>query len=106
MPGEQTNIDSLRQLMKAASSAIGVWDFKADNTYSYKDSYSGKIYRDGDSYSFDNGACEIILWTKTKSRTVRKSRHNLEIVYVDGEFMIYKSDDNPKGYYTHLLTRR
>ena len=106
MPGVHTNVDSLRQVMKGERGSIGVWDFKSNNTYTYKDTYSGKYYRNGQGYSFDNGRCEIILWENTKSRTKRKSRKNLEVIYVDNDFMIYKSDDNPKGYYTHLMARR
>jgi hypothetical protein len=106
MPGVHTNVDSLKQLIKYKSESIGVWDFKLNNTYTYKDSHSGKYYRNGEGYNFDNGTCEIILWEKTKSRTERKSKRNLEVIYVDNNFMIYKSDDNPKGYYTHLMTRR
>lgn len=106
MPGVHTNVDSLRQLVKSKTGRIGVWDFRSDNTYTYKDSYFGKNKRNEEIFTFDSEKCEIILWRKIESRTARKPSANLEIMFLEMDFMIYKSDDSPKGYYTYLMTRR
>ena len=106
MPGVHTNDDSLRNLINNSNEALGIWNFNSDGTYTYKDSYSNKYFRKGVSFNFDNSTCEIILWSKTKSRTKKVSKENLEIIHIDNNFLVYKSDDNPKGYYTHLLRKK
>ena len=105
MLGVYTNADSLKNIMNNSEGIIGVWSFASNGTYMFKNSFSKKYYVSGESFSFDNSTCEIILWAKTKSRTTKKTRANLEIIYLDDDFMIYKSDDNPKGYYTHLMRK-
>jgi hypothetical protein len=107
MPGIYSNVDSLRNLMNNWNSeTVGVWNFSSEGIYTFKSSYSDKNYRQGQAFNFDSSTCEIILWSKTKSRTKRVSTHNLEIIHLDNEFLVYKSDDNPKGYYTHLMKRK
>ncbi|QHT66476.1 hypothetical protein GXP67_07310 [Rhodocytophaga rosea] len=106
MAGVHTNIDSLRNLMNNRKETLGTWNFNSDGTYTYKDSYSNEYYRKGQKFNFDNSTCEIILWSKSKSRTKKVSRENLEIIYIEHDFLVYKSDDNPKGYYTHLMKRK
>jgi len=101
--GIQDNIDSLRTISKGDTSMIGTIQFKTDSTY--------KITRDYEPsqlngfYHIDTEKCEIILNRKKKKLTNKKAkeRSNWEIIYIDKDILIYKEDNNPKGYATHIL---
>ena len=97
--GIYTNVDSLKNLIAGSAKSIGTLNFNKGDSYTYVflDDRAGKSKR----YSFDSTKCEIILGAKEKKR----GRSNLEIIYLDSEFLIFKEDNNPKGYVTHLLVR-
>lgn len=100
IPGIITNVDSMKQIITKSNGLVGTWDFKPNLTYSYSDSYSNKLYQTN-QYLYDEKACQIILGTRKHAG----KKTNLEIMYMDDMYLIYRSDNNPKGYYTHLLTR-
>jgi|SRR5688572_14587699 len=100
MAGKKTNVDSLKALANNAKETFGTWDFRDDGTFSFKSVFDKKS-RSFKSFTYDKGTCEIILGTKKNA----KERSNLEIVFLDDRYLIYWSDNNPKGYYTHLAVK-
>jgi hypothetical protein len=105
--GEHTNVDSLRFISPGdtASPAITI-QFYNDNTY--KISLQNKKKQQEGYYIIDNEKCEIILNRNKKSLNYKKSRErsNWEIIYIDKEILIYKEDNNPKNYATHVLLKK
>ena len=100
-PGVQTNIDSLKVAAAASDRNLGIWNFLADNRYSYRHTFQRSKYKKKNVYLLDTKKCEIILGSKANAR----EHANLEILYLDNNYLIYKSDNNPKGYFTHVLVR-
>jgi hypothetical protein len=84
---------------------MGSLDFKTDGTFTY--TFLDEIKKRIKRYSFDASTCEIILGTKRKEISKRKAwqRSNLEILYLDNKVLIFKEDNNPKSYTTHLLVK-
>ena len=99
MPGIYTNVDSLKKLVAGSTKSIGTLSFNKDDSYTYN--FLGDEAKKRERYSFDTTTCEIILSMKVNAR----EKSNLEIIYIDKEFLIFKEDNNPKGYVTHLLVK-
>ena len=97
--GIHPNIDSLKHLAHASNKTIGKLEFRSDSTYYYHflDGASKQTKR----FSVDLTQCEIILGQKRRAKT----KSNLEIIYMDSQILIFKEDNNPKGYITHLLVK-
>jgi hypothetical protein len=56
------------------------------------------------AYALDKQTCEIVLFPNKKNS---KKDRNLEIIYLDEKYLIYKADNNPKDcYFTYLLRRK
>ncbi|UXE66380.1 MAG: hypothetical protein KA713_18305 [Chryseotalea sp. WA131a] len=100
MMGKKTNVDSLKELTKNSKQTLGTWDFKDDGTFSFKSVFNKK-FKSYKSFTYDKGACEIILGTKKDA----KKNANLEIVFLNDKYLIYWSDNNPKTYYTYLAVK-
>ena len=101
LPGTRTSFDSLKIMASASSRTLGIWNFTDDKRYTYRHALQRSKYKRKGVYHLDAPTCEIILGTKPNAR----ERANLEILYLDKTHLIYKSDNNPKGYFTHVLTR-
>jgi hypothetical protein len=101
LPGVATNLDSLKNAASSSKKNVGIWNFMADMRYTYFHALHRSKYKKKSVYVFDTNTCEIVLGTKPNAR----ERANLEILYLDNEHLIYKSDNNPKGYFTHVLVR-
>lgn len=101
IPGVPANLDSLKTLASASKKNTGVWNFMADKRYTYLHALWRSKYKRKGVYAFYANTCEIVLGTKSNAR----ERANLEILYSDDRYLIYKSDNNPKGYFTHVLVR-
>ncbi len=99
--GESTNIDSLRAAAASSKRSLGTWQFKDDNTYKYRHPLQRSRYKRNSVFALEDATCEIILGRRKHKR----DRRNLEIIYLDEKLLIYKSDNNPKGYFTHVLIR-
>jgi hypothetical protein len=100
-PGVQTDIEGLKVAAAASDRNLGIWHFLPDNRYSYRHTFQRSKYKKKNVYLLDAQTCEIILGSKANAR----ERANLEILYLDNNYLIYKSDNNPKGYFTHVLVR-
>jgi len=98
-----SNVDSLKKIIHVDSDP-GVFEFQMNGTYTFSNPtiHSKRPYFKKDVYTFDEKTCQLILGTKKKA--YRKS--NLEILYVDGEYMIITSDNNPHGDYTALYSKQ
>jgi hypothetical protein len=101
VPGTLLNLDSLKANASESKKNLGLWNFTHDKRYTYQHALQRSKYKRKGVYVFDGDKCEIILGTKSNAR----ERANLEIVFVDDRYLIYKSDNNPKGYFTHVLVR-
>lgn len=97
--GIQTNFDSLKTIAAASKKNLGVWNFMNDKRYTYQHALWRSKYKRKGAYVFYTDTCEIVIGTKPNAR----ERANLEILYLDNTYLIYKSDNNPKGYFTHVL---
>jgi hypothetical protein len=96
-----TNIDSLKNIITNSDRIIGGIFFGSDNTtnYTFLDLPVKRIRY----FSFDPVKCQIMIGNKKKVK--EKSNNNLEIIYLDSKFLIFKEDNNPKGYVTHLFAK-
>jgi hypothetical protein len=97
------NVDSLRRTISLHSDPH-IYQFGMDGTYSYSNNTINAkrpAFRK-DLYTFEEKSCEIILGTKRKAY----ERSNLEILYVDGDYMIITNDNNPHGDYTTLYAKQ
>ncbi len=103
--GIHTNVDSLRIVSKRDTSSILTIQFKIDNTYQINRE-NGKKLQKG-YYCIDTEKCEIILSRNKKNLINKKTKeqHNWEIIYLDKDILIYKEDNNPKNYATHVLLK-
>ena len=97
------NVDSLQKLIHIHSNP-GVFEFQMNGTYTYSNPTinSKRPYFKKDVYIFDEKICQIILGTKRKAH----KNSNLEILYIDGVYMIVTNDNNPHGDYTTLYSRQ
>jgi len=97
--GFYTNVDSLKKLITDSSRVVGTLTFKPDSTYDYTFlDIKSKCSR---RFTFDRVQCQIILGLKRKART----HANLDVIYMDDKFLIIGEDNNPKGYFTHVLIK-
>jgi hypothetical protein len=101
VPGVPANLDSLKTIASSSKKNTGVWNFMADKRYTYLHALWRSKYRRKGVYVFYADTCEIVLGTKANAR----EQANLEILYLDDRHLIYKSNNNPKGYFTHVLVR-
>jgi hypothetical protein len=101
MPGVVTNLDSAKDAAIDTKRNIGTWQFYADNRYEYKHALHRSRYRQKGSYEFDAQDCEIII----VSKKFKREDSNLEIIHLDDRYLLYKSNNNPKGYFTHILKK-
>lgn len=101
MPGEQTNYDSLKEIESSSRRAWGIWKFSEDKTYAHRHPLERSKYKRNGVYTLNESGCEIILGTRSNAH----KNANLEVLYLDNDHLIYKSDNNPKGYFTHVLVR-
>lgn len=104
--GIHTNVDSLKIISQGdKSSPIRTIQFNNDNTYKIRFE-SDEKQRNG-HYFIDTEKCEITLNRKKKRLKNEKNRErsNWEIIYIDKEILIYKEDNNPKNYATHVLLK-
>jgi hypothetical protein len=99
IPGIYSNVDSLKRVMGSLTRSIGTMIFNKDNTYTY--SFLDTADKKKKPFKVDSSKCQIILGTKRKA----VERSNLEIMYIDEQYLIFKEDNNPKGVITHLLVR-
>jgi hypothetical protein len=100
MIGQNTNVDSLKELANNSKPTFVSWDFKEDGTFAFR-SILDKKFKSYQAFTYDKGKCEIILGTKKDAR----ENANLEILYLDNQYLIYWTDNNPKTYYTHLAVK-
>ena len=100
-PGVQVNFDSLKNAASASGRNLGIWNFTTDKRYRYQHVLQRSKYKRKSVYTLDAKTCNIVLGTKPNAH----ERANLEILYLDNQYLIYKSDNNPKGYFTHVLVR-
>jgi hypothetical protein len=58
-------------------------------------------------FAFDETTCEILLGENGNAKIKKKKRDkiNLEIIYLDKKLLIFKEDNNPKGYVTHICLK-
>lgn len=101
MPGVITNLDSAKDAAIDTKRNIGTWEFHPDRRYEYKHALHRSRYKQKGSYEFVAQTCEIIITTKKYSR----DDTNLEIIHLDERYLLYKSNNNPKGYFTHILRK-
>ncbi|HEY0743461.1 MAG TPA: hypothetical protein VGD40_18465 [Chryseosolibacter sp.] len=99
--GQQSNIDSLKELESDSRRALGIWKFNADKTYTHRHPLERSKYKRNGVYTLNESSCEIILGTRPRAQ----QDANLEVMHLDKDHLIYKSDNNPKGYFTHVLVR-
>ena len=97
------DVDSLKKIIHINSDP-GFYEFQTDGTYTYSNPTIDlkRAYFKKDVYRFDEKTCEIILGTKRKAY----KNSNLEILYVDDEYMIITADNNPHGDYTTLYSKQ
>ena len=100
--GIHFNIDSMKTVIDTTKTKLGIWTFDKNGTCLYEN-FVMRPRRKQRTYSFDEKACEIILQPTKKSSS---NDNNLEILYLDDKYLIYKADNNPKGYFTYLLKRK
>lgn len=101
IPGQQTNIDSLKELESESRRSLGIWKFNADKTYTHRHPLERSKYKRNGVYTLNDSRCEIIIGTRPSAQ----KDGNLEVLLLDKDHFIYKSDNNPKGYFTHVLVR-
>lgn len=101
MPGVISNLDSAKDGAIDTKRNIGTWEFFGDNSYEYKHALHRSRYKQKGTYLVDEQTCEIII----ASKKYKREDTNLEILHVDDRYLLYKSDNNPKGYFTHLLRK-
>jgi hypothetical protein len=101
MPGIIANLDSAKDAAIDTKRNIGTWEFFADKTYQYKHALHRSRYKPRGVYQFDTQSCEIIIGSKR----YKPEDTNLEIIHLDDRYLLYKSNNNPKGYYTHILRK-
>ncbi|MBR9860035.1 hypothetical protein GYB22_04685 [bacterium] len=102
--GVHTNFDSLIELAKGDTVSAS-YGFKEDGTYVLKSAVEEK---DGHGfYTFDKEKCELVKAGKKKdlSRPKFKEYHNWEILHISDKALIFKEDNNPKAFITHVLLR-
>ena len=110
IPTTSANIDSLKNLALSSNDTLSILHLNSDSTYTYDyfglDKKSGRftlvIDKKRKRFTFDANKCEIILGT---TRTARKNG-NLEVIYLDDKFLIFREDNNPKDYFTHILVKK
>jgi hypothetical protein len=101
MPGIITNLDSAKDAAIDTKRNIGTWQFYADKSYEYKHALHRSRYKPKGKYAFDTETCEIVIVSKKYER----EDSNLEIIHLDERYLLYKSNNNPKGYFTHILRK-
>lgn len=105
--GVFTNVDSLKLLSQSHSSEESITiEFNKDSTYTLYSTNNKKKIKG--YYFLDEKKCELIL-NKTMKRLKKMKfidRGNWEIIYMDNEIFIYKEDNNPKNYRTHVLLKK
>ena len=103
--GIHDNIDSLRTISKGDTSTMVTIHFKTDSTYQIIRDYKPRLLNG--YYYIDTEKCEIILNSKKRNLQNKKTkeRTNWELIYIDKDILIYKEDNNPKSYATHVLLR-
>lgn len=105
--GVYTNVDSLRSLSQSHKTDEFITiDFNKDSTYTLRTTKNNKI-RIGYFYSYEK-KCELILNRSVKRlKNIKyRERSNWGILYIDNEILIYKEDNNPKNYATHVLLKK
>ncbi len=97
------NVDSLKKIIHIHSDP-GIFEFQMDGTYSYSNPTidSKRPYFKKDVYRVDEKTCQIILGTKKKAY----KNSNLEILYMDDDYMIITNDNNPHGDFTTLYSKQ
>ena len=97
------NVDSLKKIIHIHSDP-GTYEFRMNATYTYTNPTINpkRLLFKEDVYTFDEKTCQIILGTK--KRAYKSS--NLEILYVDDDYMIITNDNNPHGDYTTLYSKQ
>lgn len=97
------NVDSLKKTIHIHSDPH-FFEFQTDGTYIYSNPAIDlkKPYLKKEVYRFDEKACEIILGRKKKAY----KDSNLELLYVDDQYMIITNDNNPHGDYTTLYLKQ
>lgn len=105
--GVYTNVDSLKLLsLSHKSDNFLTIEFNNDSTYMFRLAKTKK-QRKG-YYISDEKKCELIL-NKNRKRLKNlkySDQSNWEIIYIDNEILIYKEDNNPKNYATHVLLKK
>lgn len=99
--GQQNNIDSLKEIESESRRSLGLWKFNTDKTYAHRHPLERSKYKRNGIYTLNESGCEIILGTRANAHRDA----NLEVIYLDKDHLIYKSDNNPKGYFTHVLVK-
>ncbi len=102
--GAYTNIDSLKLVSQSHNSEEFLTiEFFKDSTFTFRSSKNNKVSK---GYYFpDEKKCELIL-NKNKKRLKNIKyidRNNWEVIYVNKDILIYKEDNNPFNYATHIL---
>lgn len=101
IPGIIANLDSAKDGAIDTKRNIGTWEFFGDLSYEYKHALHRSRYKPKGTYLVDEQTCEIII----ASKKYKREDSNLEILHVDDRYLLYKSNNNPKGYFTHLLRK-
>lgn len=97
---KSAKVDSLIQIIGGSYGQLGTLTIFSNDKYTYTWGDEPKDMKKK-SYKFDQKVCQIIL--HKKKRTDNQS--NIEIIYIDREYLIYIEDNYPRGYWTHLLKR-
>lgn len=97
------DVDSLKKIIHNHSDPV-IYEFHMDGTYTYSNPTinSRRPYLKKDIYIFDEKTCQIILGAKKKAY----KNSNLEILYVDRDYLIISDDNNPHGDYTTLYSKQ
>jgi hypothetical protein len=99
--GRWNNVDSIKIAAVVSKRSLGIWEFKDDNTYRYRHPLQRSRYKRNSVFKLDGNTCQLVLGRRKDAHESR----NLEIIYLTTDHLIYHSDNNPKGYYTHVLVR-
>lgn len=105
--GVYYNVDSLKALSESYNAGeFSTIEFNIDSTCIIRPARSKKIVKS--YYLPDPIKCELIFNRNRKRLTSGKyqNRSNWEIIHIDSETLVYKEDNNPKSYATHVLLRR
>ncbi len=97
------NVDSLKRIIHIQKDPH-IYEFQMNGTYTYNNPTINpkRPYFKKDVYIFDEKSCQIILGTKKKAY----KNSNLEILYIDSDYLIITNDNNPHGDYTTLYSKQ